>query len=164
MRLVEKARTFALAAHGEQRYGGRRPYRYHLERVAGVVREYGAELGEPLEELEAAAWLHDTVEDTAVTTGELEREFGPTVAMLVEAVTNEEAGAAVTYRKTRAAGRRAVGLKLCDRIANLRASQKPPHRRHLERYRAGYETFRSTLYREGELPKLWAEVARLIEG
>lgn len=160
MRLPEKAREFALKAHGPQRYGGR-PYCYHLERVASVVREYGAELGEPLEELEAAAWLHDTLEDTAVTAGELGREFGPAVTELVEAVTNEPAGPRETYRKTRSVGMRAVGLKLCDRIANLRASQKAP-KHHLIRYRNGYETFHSALHREGELPKLWAEVERLL--
>jgi hypothetical protein len=39
------------------------------------------------EETIAAAWLHDIVEDTAVTLGDLERRFGPGVARIVGDIT-----------------------------------------------------------------------------
>ncbi len=40
------------------------------------------------EEMLAAAWLHDTVEDTPTTLGDIESHFGPKVAELVRMLTN----------------------------------------------------------------------------
>lgn len=77
--LVERARAFAIARHGDQRrkYTGE-PYWHHLRNVAAIVETLGVH-----ESLVAAAWLHDTVEDAGVTFPEIDAEFGPEVRELV---------------------------------------------------------------------------------
>ena len=56
-----------------------------------------------------ASWLHDVVEDTETKLKEVEEMFGPEVARLVSAVTNEDGPNrkvrhALTYPKIREAG------------------------------------------------------------
>lgn len=85
--LVDRARDFARAAHaGQVRKCGRAvPYFVHLAEVAAFVRRHGGP-----EEAQAAAWLHDTVEDCAVSHADLVREFGDAVAALVAEVTDDQ--------------------------------------------------------------------------
>lgn len=84
--LIERSRTFAQQAHGainhKRRYTGE-PYATHLEAVAKLVKEVS-----DTPEMIAAAWLHDTVEDTAVTISQIRSEFGNDVAALVDALTD----------------------------------------------------------------------------
>lgn len=82
--LVEKALAFATVAHEGvfRKYSGE-PYVEHPKRVAAML----AGLGFPAEVI-AAAYLHDVVEDTAVTAAVIEAEFGPVVAALVAEVTD----------------------------------------------------------------------------
>jgi (p)ppGpp synthase/HD superfamily hydrolase len=75
----DKARTFALLAHADQkrRYTGE-PYIMHPEAVAQTVRTVAC-----TPEMIAAAYLHDVVEDTPVKLEAIEEFFGPGVASLV---------------------------------------------------------------------------------
>ncbi|ANO50491.1 HD domain-containing protein [Woeseia oceani] len=79
--LVSRAKEFAFAAHNaiEQRrkYTGE-PYTVHLESVAMLVASVVDD-----EAMIAAAYLHDTVEDTDVTLADIENNFGCDVAYLV---------------------------------------------------------------------------------
>src|ERR1051326_5241074 len=80
--VLRRAFELAQRAHeGQFRLSGE-PYIEHPVAVAGVL----AELHLDADTL-AAALLHDTVEDTAVTLDDLGQQFGPTVARLVEGVT-----------------------------------------------------------------------------
>lgn len=120
MNLVEKAKAFAIAAHGDQMYGDDKPYSYHLGQVVGVLQRFGVDD----ETLLAAAWLHDTVEDTGTDAITIDNEFGMLVGDLVWAVTNEDGKNRAerhlkTYTKIAAIGVKAVLLKLADRIANV---------------------------------------------
>ncbi|GEN24570.1 hypothetical protein HCU01_25190 [Halomonas cupida] len=122
--LVERARLFATAAHAaidqRRKYGGA-PYIEHPEAVARLVAEHQAD-----EVMMAAAWLHDVVEDTAVSLELVREEFGENVAGLVDALsdmqTPEEGNRAA--RKQRAAQRlsladpRAQTIKYADLIHN----------------------------------------------
>lgn len=84
MTLAERAAQFAAQAHaGQTRKGSGLPYFTHCEAVANAVREAGG-----TEEMVAAAFLHDTLEDTPVTMETLVTEFGPTVAELVKELTD----------------------------------------------------------------------------
>lgn len=75
---------FARERHaGLRRKGTEIPYLVHPEGVAGIL----ARLYPGRPELAAAGWLHDTLEDTATTAGELTALFGPEVSRLVVAVT-----------------------------------------------------------------------------
>jgi len=61
----------------------RQPYDVHLKVVADLVAAAGGDAA-----MIAAAWLHDTVEDTPATFEEIEREFGADVAALVKELTD----------------------------------------------------------------------------
>lgn len=123
--LVERAVAFAEQAHEQQRrkYTHDR-YVVHLGAVAELVRSVG---GEP--QTIAAAWLHDVVEDTQVTQGEIEAEFGPDVSRLVEELTdvstlqdgNRAARKAVDCERLARASAEAQTVKLADLIDNARS-------------------------------------------
>jgi hypothetical protein len=84
-RLVRDAAEFARDRHhGQCRKGTDLPYLIHPAGVASILAcHYPGR-----DELEAAGWLHDTLEDTPTTRHDLETRFGPEVRRLVEAVTN----------------------------------------------------------------------------
>ena len=135
-----EAREFAIAAHGDQRYGVH-PYVTHLAAVRGVLDDFGYG-----GELALAAWLHDVVEDTPVTAEEIESRFGRAVLDLVWAVTgigpDRKARNQNAYTKI-AAHPRAVILKLADRTANAEAS--PPASSWMGMYRTEHPTFKAHL-------------------
>jgi (p)ppGpp synthase/HD superfamily hydrolase len=83
--LIEQARTFAIAAHGDQkrRYTGE-PYVTHTQEVAAIVEAAGGD-----EAMVAAAHLHDVIEDTPATCAEVNAGFGADVADLVMAMTDQ---------------------------------------------------------------------------
>lgn len=80
---LKKVFDFAAAAHeGQLRYSGEK-YIEHPLQVARIL----AGLGQSAEVIEAAL-LHDTVEDNpTITLEQIEKEFGPDVAFLVDGVT-----------------------------------------------------------------------------
>ena len=84
MNLVQHADAFAEAAHDAvkqvRKYTGE-PYINHPREVRAILKKYAT--GPVSDEQEAAALLHDTVEDTHATSADIEREFGPAVANLV---------------------------------------------------------------------------------
>ena len=88
----------------------------------------------------AAALLHDAVEDTGVTLGDLESEFGGDVAAIVDGVTkldrlqfdSKEAQQAATMRKmlvAMAKDLRVLIIKLADRLHNMRTIAAMPARK-----------------------------------
>lgn len=166
--MTVEARRFAIKQHGAQQYGPY-PYQYHLAMVADIVTEFLTELtvpgGASHAELTAAAWLHDVLEDTDATIGTLHRKFGPDVTALVVAVTEPPGESrrerhVKTYPKIRAAGRQAVGLKLCDRTANLRACRELGNDDMFRMYESEQHGFVRALHQPGELEGLWEEIAR----
>jgi guanosine-3',5'-bis(diphosphate) 3'-pyrophosphohydrolase len=80
--LVRRAYAFAEAAHRGQRRKDGRAFIDHPVRVARLLASRGYD-----EEVLAAGLLHDVVEDTPVTLGELRERFGARVAELVGWVT-----------------------------------------------------------------------------
>ena len=63
--LVKRASEYATSAHqriNHRRKYNKQPYHVHLEAVAGLVASVCDD-----QEMIAAAWLHDTVEDTPAT-------------------------------------------------------------------------------------------------
>jgi len=80
--LIHRAYKVADKAHkGQTRISGE-PYLNHCLAVAAIL----IDLGMPAEVI-SAALLHDTVEDTKITLKDLQRDFGDTVANLVDGVT-----------------------------------------------------------------------------
>jgi GTP diphosphokinase / guanosine-3',5'-bis(diphosphate) 3'-diphosphatase len=141
--LIERAYRFADDAHhGELRKSGE-PYIIHPVRVAIILAEMQLD-----PETLAAALLHDVIEDTAATKEDLEREFGPRVATLVEGVTKlsrihwtgetdnaEERASRESDRQAEnlrkmflamADDVRVVLIKLADRLHNMRTLAAVP--------------------------------------
>jgi len=84
--LISHAKTYATLAHkriDQRRKYSNQPYQVHLEAVASIVATVSDD-----EEMIAAAWLHDVVEDTPATLGDLQKEFGNSIAKLVEHLTD----------------------------------------------------------------------------
>lgn len=80
MNIVEKARDFAIKAHkGQVRKGEvEKPMIIHPINVANILEEYNFD-----ENVIAAGYLHDVVEDTNYTIDDIENNFGKDVASLV---------------------------------------------------------------------------------
>lgn len=103
-----RARVFATAAHaavGQVRKYTGEPYINHPAAVAEIVRAVPHS-----EEMLAAAWLHDVVEDTKVTYADIKAEFGEDVAVLVNWLTDVSA----PQDGNRAARKRKDLLNLAD--------------------------------------------------
>lgn len=84
--MVVEAKMFATAAHaaiGQKRKYSGDDYIVHPQRVAAIVEKHGG-----TDEMIAAAWLHDTVEDTDVTPDLITKMFGDNVADIVEGLTD----------------------------------------------------------------------------
>lgn len=83
-----RAMRWARTAHAKQvrKYTGN-PYTDHLAEVAGIVATV-----DPRPETLAAAWLHDVVEDTETTLGEVEQHFGTIIAKAVYLLSDLEVG------------------------------------------------------------------------
>ncbi len=139
--LVQRAYARASAAHvGQHRVSGE-DYVEHPLHVASIL----ADLGLDAQTL-AAALLHDTVEDTEMTLEEVETEFGPGVARLVEGATKL---ARIEFRTDQqlhaenirrmllamADDIRVVLIKLADRLHNMRTLEAlpEPRRRRISR-------------------------------
>ena len=80
--VIQRAYRVAEEAHREQKRQSGEPYVNHCIAVASIL----ADLRVP-PEVVAAGLLHDTVEDTTITLDDLRRDFGDTVASLVDGVT-----------------------------------------------------------------------------
>jgi GTP pyrophosphokinase len=80
--LIQRAYRVAEEAHREQKRHSGEPYINHCLAVASIL----ADLRVPPEVI-AAGLLHDTVEDTTITLNDLRRDFGNSVAVLVDGVT-----------------------------------------------------------------------------
>ena len=122
--LVLKAKTFATAAHaavGQKRKYTGENYIVHPASVSGLVATFGG-----TEAQIAAAWLHDTVEDTHVTLDDILLNFGSTVCDAVEGLTdvsvasdgNRAARKAIDREHSAQANRDAQFVKLADIIDN----------------------------------------------
>ena len=132
--LVQKARKFAIRAHRRTNHKyGSVPYDYHLNDCYQIAKRFIALIPEKYrEQVLAAIWLHDCIEDCRLTYNDIKKEFGEFVAELVFAVTNEKG----KTRKDRANDKYYKGIvstpyatfvKLCDRIANIENSKKKKH-------------------------------------
>lgn len=129
--LIERAYKFAENAHaGHTRYSGE-PYLVHLTAIAYKLADMG--MGP---RTIAAGLLHDTIEDTGVTSDNIRREFGDEILFLIEGVTKLSA---VRYygadrhneslRKLFVATSqdiRVLIIKLVDRLHNMQTLEHIP--------------------------------------
>jgi guanosine-3',5'-bis(diphosphate) 3'-pyrophosphohydrolase len=127
---VLRATQFAAERHAQQRRKGAagEPYVNHVIEVAGLV---AMALEEPDTNLVMAALLHDTIEDTATTQGELIERFGSDVADLVVELTDDKSLPKAERKRLQVEhahkkSKRAQMIKVADKISNLRSILASP--------------------------------------
>ncbi len=123
---VYSALEFATRMHKGKMRKGNNPKEYitHPINVAKLVNKYKGNSSN-INELTAAAYLHDTIEDTDATYYELLENFGPLVASLVMEVTSNKEMQHLLGKnvylslKMLSMTSYALTLKLCDRLDNI---------------------------------------------
>jgi (p)ppGpp synthase/HD superfamily hydrolase len=113
---VEAARLLATQAHSGQTDKAGLPYITHPMRVAGRLDTLEAQV---------VGWLHDTVEDTAVTLSEIEARFGPETAAAVDAISRRDGEKWSGYLDRVAANPVARQVKISDLIDNSNLGRIP---------------------------------------
>jgi len=122
---LNRAYVFSLKAHGSQLRDSGDPYFSHPVEVAGILAQMKLDTASIVTGL-----LHDTVEDTLATLGDIERVFGPQIARLVDGVTklsrielqSDQTQQAENFRKLVLAMSediRVLLVKLADRLHNM---------------------------------------------
>jgi (p)ppGpp synthase/HD superfamily hydrolase len=125
--LVRRAAEFARAKHGDTLDDNEAlVFDSHVAKVAELLRVVAP--GD--ENLIAAGYLHDTIEDTETTYAELLDAFNRDVADLVMEVTQEGRKDSCGYYFPRLQSQRGITLKFADRLSNLTRMQSwSPKRR-----------------------------------
>ncbi|MGM9859092.1 MAG: RelA/SpoT family protein [Bacilli bacterium] len=165
---IKKAYDFVVDKHKTQFRKSGEPYVQHLIETAYTVAKLQ---GGPSTII--AALLHDVVEDTDVTTEEVEQLFGSDVSHLVEAVTkiqrmqlnriDEEEFEAEGHRKifiAMAKDIRVIIVKLADRLHNMRTLEWLKPNRQLAISRETLEVYAPVAHRLG-LNKIKSELEDL---
>jgi guanosine-3',5'-bis(diphosphate) 3'-pyrophosphohydrolase len=135
--LLNRAYVYAMKAHGNQKRASGAPFFSHPLEVAAILAEMRLD-----DATIATALLHDTIEDTATTRGEIDTLFGREIGTLVDGLTKikkldlvtKKAEQAENFRKLLLAissDIRVLLVKLADRLHNMRTLEnlKPQKRR-----------------------------------
>ncbi len=152
--LIERAYTFAEKAHeGHKRYSGE-PYMIHLSAVGFKLAAMGMQ-----PPTIAAGLLHNTVEDTEVTTKDISEQFGDEILFLVDGVTKLSS---VRYHGTDRHNEslrklfvatsqdiRVLIIKLVDRLHNLETLHHVPAEKQLRIARETLEIYVPVAHRLG---------------
>ncbi len=130
---VSRAQEYARAAHAHiiatTITGVKRPQIMHIQEVADLVWVSGGSDDEI-----AAAWLHDSVEDTDVTLDDIESNFGKNVRDIVDGLTDHHdfAGMLLPERKRLQAERlkdesdSVKRVKIADQTSNVKFLSTDP--------------------------------------
>ena len=137
-KIIKKAFNTSLEAHSGMRRKSGEPYILHPLAVAQIAVE---EIGLGTTSI-VAALLHDVVEDTEMEISDVEREFGPSVAKIIEGLTKISgvfdygtSQQAENFRKmllTLSDDVRVILIKLADRLHNMRTLDSMPRHKQLK--------------------------------
>ena len=125
--VLRRAFEFAKKAHTGQKRASGEEYFTHPVSVAMILIDLGMDYTSV-----AASFLHDVIEDTPVSEGDIEKEFGSEILELVEGVTkldkiefkSREEAQAENFKKifvSMAKDIRVIIIKLADRLHNMRS-------------------------------------------
>jgi len=161
--LITKAMTFAQSAHNVQKYGDCYPYFKHLQDVYDILIEFGFTEKNDLDLL-VAAWLHDTIEDTNTSFGDIRSRFGLHVADIVYCLTDElgrnrKERKEKTYPKIRS-NPESIIIKVADRIANVRFSSTQDSG-HIKMYQDEFTEFQYQLRIYKQIDSMWEHLEKI---
>ncbi len=133
--ILTRAFYFAKEAHANQKRASGEDYFTHPCAVAEILIDLGMDASTV-----AAAFLHDTIEDTPVSEGDIRKEFGDEILLLVKGVTkldkiefkSQEEEQAENFKKifvSMAKDIRVIIIKLADRLHNMRSLNFLSHER-----------------------------------
>ena len=138
--LIDKAFKVANDAHWNMRRKSGEPYIIHPISVAKIVNQ---EIGLGAKSI-AVALLHDVVEDTEYSLEDVEKEFGPKIASLIDGLTkisasynkdNSSSLQAENFRKmllTISDDLRVILIKIADRLHNMRTLDSMPEHKKMK--------------------------------
>ena len=159
--LVEQAIRYAEDKHKEQKRKDGSPYIIHPLAVAEIVLEMGLDTDAVL-----GALLHDCIEDTDASYDDIARQFGETVAQLVEGVTkltranfsSSEEQQMENLRKMFMAMSqdiRVVLIKIADRLHNMRTMQYQSQSKQVIKCRETMDIYAPLAHRLGMQKIKW---------
>lgn len=171
---IEQIRELAVHAHGAQKYG-EDPYSVHLDAVVSVLGEFGFDSFED----KAVGLLHDTIEDTSLTSEKLIEVGIPVVVVhgvlfcTDERGINRKARKRLTYARVKsviaacgvhdsASTTIGVRTKLADRIVNIKKC-KENNPGLLEMYKSEHQDFCSTYYMPGTNYAIWEYCSKMFD-
>lgn len=138
--LIEKAFRIANEAHWNMRRKSGEPYIIHPICVARIVNQ---EIGLGAKSI-ATALLHDVVEDTGYSLDDIEKEFGPKIASLIDGLTkisgtynkgSSSSMQAENFRRmllTISDDLRVILIKIADRLHNMRTLDSMPENKKMK--------------------------------
>ena len=161
MGAIERAIRYAENKHASQKRKDGSPYIIHPLAVAEIVAEIGLDTDAIL-----GALLHDCIEDTDSTYDEIARQFGSTVAALVEGVTKltrveystlEEQQMENLRKMFMAMSRdiRVILIKIADRLHNTRTMQYQSPAKQISKSRETMDIYAPLAHRLGMQKIKW---------
>ena len=159
--VINRAVDYARAKHEGQKRKDGSPYIIHPLAVAEIVAETGLDTDAIL-----GAILHDCIEDTDSTHDEIARQFGSTVASLVEGVTKltrveystlEEQQMENLRKMFMAMSKdiRVILIKICDRLHNTRTMQFQSPAKQISKSRETMDIYAPLAHRLGMQKIKW---------
>ena len=166
--LIERAYERAHTAHAGQYRKSGQPYIVHCVSVAQILAQMGMDATTV-----AAALLHDVVEDTGITSADIEQEFGPKIAELVDGVTKlkqlptgvegmhggKPRDREMEYLRkmflAMGSDFRVILIKLADRLHNMRTLGYMPAHKQIQKARETLEIFAPIASRLGIWQLKW---------
>jgi len=161
MQAIERAIRYAEKKHASQKRKDGSPYIIHPLAVAEIVAEIGLDTDAIL-----GALLHDCIEDTDSTYDDISRQFGSTVAALVEGVTKltrveystlEEQQMENLRKMFMAMSRdiRVILIKIADRLHNTRTMQYQSPEKQILKSRETMDIYAPLAHRLGMQKIKW---------
>jgi len=169
MSRLEAARQMAAKAHaGQMRKGLDEPYIMHPERVAAQVGALGYSV-----DLQIAALLHDTLEDTTLTPEEISGAFGQPVLDAVVAMTNPSKGRPELPRAERKVIDREHMASVSPEVATVKALDRADNLSQLDTHSQNFielytrESIELAKVLDGKahpraMEALWGQISRLL--
>jgi (p)ppGpp synthase/HD superfamily hydrolase len=169
--LAQEAVDFARSRHeGQRRDADDAPFVVHPLEVATLLRDAGYP-----DHVVATGALHEILEDTAADKRELEERFGPKVAELVDALTDdpsiedEQERRAALRRQVAEAGEEAAAVFAADKVSKARELRMKADRGQLddedlaklEHYKESLDMLETALPASELVEKLRAELDAL---